>query len=411
VSIETTDLGAQMLDGRRVAIYGKLVGMSRRDAEDLIRARGGQLESRIDAETQIVVLSDDAKDISESVILDAPAREAWHQGRIEVIRESEFWARLGLIDAAPDVCRLYTPAMLADLLEVPVSAVRHWHRKGQIVATCTVGRLAYFDFAEVQVGRCLADLFAAGCSLSTVDHKLEELAQLLPDLRRPLASTDLVVDGRRLYLRHGDNMAEPTGQLVIDFDAVDNFDSVRSENTTYTIPFAARSDELSSCSSIEEWRLLALGFEESGQLERAIETYRAILLSGEHAAEDHFYLGDLLYRSGDLAAARERYYAAIELDEDYLEARANLGCVLAEQGEMSLAEAAFRGALRYHPKFADAHFHLARLLDAMDRPHDATRHWQEFLRLAPASPWAEEARDRVGGLDDAIAGHSQTEHA
>src|SRR4029077_18877416 len=145
----------------------------------------------------------------------------------------------------------------------------------------------------------------------------------------------------------------------------------------------------------DELRSLALDFEESGEPDRAIEVYRAILMSGKSTAEDHFCLADLLYRRGDLAGARERYYAAIELDEDYVEARANLGCVLAEQGEMPLAEAAFQRALRYHPGFADAHFHLARLLDAMNRPREASRHWHEFLALAPASPWAEEAHDRI----------------
>jgi tetratricopeptide (TPR) repeat protein len=119
-------------------------------------------------------------------------------------------------------------------------------------------------------------------------------------------------------------------------------------------------------------------------------------MSGDFTAEDHFSLAELLYRCGDLAAARERYFAAIELDENYVEARANLGCLLAEQGEHALAEAAFRGALECHPDFADAHFHLARLLDATNQTREAARHWQRFLDLAPASPWAEEALDRTG---------------
>ncbi len=119
-------------------------------------------------------------------------------------------------------------------------------------------------------------------------------------------------------------------------------------------------------------------------------------MSGDFTAEDHFSLAELLYRNGDLAAARERYYAAIELDENYVEARANLGCLLAEQGEDVLAEAAFRGALEYHPDFADAHFHLARLLDSQNDSRTASHHWQRFLDLAPASPWAEEALDRTG---------------
>jgi tetratricopeptide (TPR) repeat protein len=123
--------------------------------------------------------------------------------------------------------------------------------------------------------------------------------------------------------------------------------------------------------------------------------YRSILMSGDFNAEDHFSLAELLYRSGEFAAARERYFAAIELDEHYVEARANLGCLLAEQGEYVLAEAAFRGALEYHPSFADAHFHLARLLDATNKSQEATYHWQRFLDLAPASPWAEEALDRT----------------
>ena len=107
---------------------------------------------------------------------------------------------------------------------------------------------------------------------------------------------------------------------------------------------------------VDELRSLALDFEANGELGRAIEVYRAILLSGDQTAEDHFCLADLLYRSGDLAAARERYYAAIELDDDYVEARANLGCVLAEQGEMSLAEAAFRGALEVSSRFCRCAF-------------------------------------------------------
>lgn len=86
---------------------------------------------------------------------------------------------------------------------------------------------------------------------------------------------------------------------------------------------------------------------------------------------------------------------AIELDEDFVEARANLGCVLADLDDVELAEAAFRGALEFHPDYADAHYHLARLLDRTDRSAAAAPHWQAFLDLAPASPWADEAYQRM----------------
>jgi tetratricopeptide (TPR) repeat protein len=147
----------------------------------------------------------------------------------------------------------------------------------------------------------------------------------------------------------------------------------------------------------EDLRSLAAELEANARDDQAIEVYRTILISGDFMADDHFALAELLYRAGDLSAARERYYVAIELDEDFVEARSNLGCVLAEQGDLALAEAAFRGALEYHPDYADAHYHLAHLLDRENRSAEASRHWQLFMNLAPASPWADEARERIAG--------------
>jgi tetratricopeptide (TPR) repeat protein len=410
MSVKTAENGPRLLDGRRVAIVGRLSGMSRREAEQLVRDQGGQVVSRADALTQLIVVNDEAGDFQQFVdnqdLLDEGARTAWRDGRLELVRESEFWARLGLVDTGRDVQRLYTPAMLAELVKVPVQAVRHWHRRGRLTAARTVGRLPYFDFEEVRVARRLAELISAGCSLSVVDRKLDELARLQPQRSRPLADADVVVTGSRLYVRRGESITEPTGQLLIDFDTSATPPAGVNDESRATIEFvpAAQRTASSTATNVsspsddaDELRSLAVDFEEGGQPERAIEVYRAILMSGNFTAEDHFCLAELLYRTGDLAAARERYYGAIELDEDYVEARSNLGCILAEQGELTLAEAAFRGALRYHPGFADAHFHLARLLDAMNRPRDASRHWQEFLALAPASPWAEEAHDRIGG--------------
>ena len=77
------------------------------------------------------------------------------------------------------------------------------------------------------------------------------------------------------------------------------------------------------------------------------------------------------------------------------EARANLGCVLAETGELELAVAAFQGALAHHRDYPDVHYHLARALDELSRTEEAEVHWREFLKLAPDSPWADEARDRI----------------
>ena len=72
-----------------------------------------------------------------------------------------------------------------------------------------------------------------------------------------------------------------------------------------------------------------------------------------------------------------------------------MGCVLVELGDQEMALATFYGALSHHADYPDVHFYLARLLDEMDRAHEAEPHWQTFLDLAPKSPWAEEARQRL----------------
>jgi tetratricopeptide (TPR) repeat protein len=379
--------------------------MSRREAEQVVRQRGGQVVDRLNEGADLIVVSDERGDLrrvaADRELFDDEIRGAIGRGELELVAESEFWGRVGLVDAAHGVERLYTPAMLADLVRVPIAAIRQWHRRGALRATREVRRLPYFDFEEVRVARKLAELLAAGCSLATVNRRLEELARLLPDSPRPLTDPAVVVEGRRLYVRRGEGLAEPSGQLLIDFDAAKP--QAASDAGPVAIPFVAALGSATSGrargphpAASEDLRALAEELEESGREDQAVDVYRAILVSGDFTADDHFALAELLYRAGDLSAARERYYMAIELDEDFVEARSNLGCVLAEQGDLGLAEAAFRGALEYHPDYADAHYHLARLLDRANRRDEAARHWQLFMSLAPASPWADEARDRLG---------------
>ena len=417
MSAPTTTQRDALLAGRRVLVVGKLASMSRREAEKVIRERGGRLVDRVGEPADLIVVSDETGELqriaADPAVFDDATRVALEGGELELVRESELWSRLGLVDSGQGVERLYTPAMLAELVRVPISAIRQWYRRGALRATREVRRLPYFDFEEVGVARKLAQLLAAGCSLTVINRKLDELLRLSPEIARPLADPAVVVEGRCLRIRRDEGMAEPSGQLLIDFDVAKPQvadrpwravgDAGGSEAVAIPIGAAGTFRNVSACSSgddplaADDLRSLAAELEQSGRSDQAIEVYRAILVSGEFAADDHFSLAELLYRQGDLSAARERYYMAIEIDEDFVEARSNLGCVLAEQGELELAEAAFLGALKYHPNYADAHYHLARLLDRTDQPGPALRHWQRFMDLAPASPWADEARDRVAG--------------
>jgi tetratricopeptide (TPR) repeat protein len=233
-------------------------------------------------------------------------------------------------------------------------------------------------------------------SPKAIERKLEALARILPGVKRPLAQLSVIVEGREIFLRQGDGLIEPGGQLLFDFEP----DEKQQPTLAATLP-ALRASQPASGEPVDP-RAAASGLcemaaelEDGGQLSAAAEMYRAAMAAAGPMPETCFQVAELLYRMGDLAGARERYYMTIELDEDYVEARANLGCVLAETGQQELAIAAFEGALKYHPDYADAHYHLARTLDEAGQPDQAAEHWRAFLVLAPDSPWAEQARQRL----------------
>lgn len=397
------------LTNTRVLLLGKFVGMSRREASRIVREQGGTVIDRADADSSgvdisLVVVGDDVPDwrpLAEEQ--NRVIAECIDDGRIELLRESELWRRVGLVDEQQNVRRLYTPAMLAELLEISVPAVRRWHRQGVLVACRCVRRLPYFDFTEVSIARHLADLLKAGCSLRVIDRKLRELADLMPGIERPLADAGIVVEGRRLFLRCGDDLREPSGQRQLDFERSTEADDEAADQPRKSIPLASGLETAATVSQsapnpmsmLDQLQQEAVEWEDRGELDRAAETYRAILVAAGPTADTNFALADVLYRQGDLAAARERYYMAIEVDEEYVEARANLGCVLAETNDLQMAVAAFQGALAYHPDYADVHYHLADALDRLQQHDEAELHWRMFLALAPESSWAETARTRL----------------
>ena len=406
---DDSDSASEILQGRRVVLVGRLASMAKREAAQVIRRHGGIVVEKPGAPVDLVVIGEEDLPLADSPELDAwldePARQAAEQGSLEVIGETQLWQRLRLVDQEPEVHRLYTPAMLAELLGVPVAVIRRWHRRRLIVPAREVRRLPYFDFQEVATARRLAELLAAGVSPRALEKKLALLARYVPGVARPLAQLSVIVEGREILLRQGAGLVEPGGQLRFDFGAAEAEQPGEAAGGPATgaalgmlsmaLGGAQAAHEPPTPVSAEAMRRMAGDLEDAGQLQEAADMYRAAMAAAGPSAEVCFQLAEVLYRLGDLGAARERYAVAIELDEDYVEARANLGCVLAETGRRDLAAAAFEGALAYHPDYADAHYLLARTLDELARRDEALGHWRAFLDLAPDSPWAEQARARL----------------
>ncbi len=421
-----------VLAEKRVLFVGKLGGMTRRQAYALVRQQGGvPVERMRETNLDLVVVGAEELPLDDEDLLSSAVREAAATGELEIINETDLWHRLGFVDVEQNVQKLYTPAMLADLLGVRVSIIRRWHRRGLIVPVREVHRLPYFDFQEVSTARQMARLLDAGATPSAIESKLAELARFVPDVARPLAQLSVIVEGRQLLLRQGEGLIEPNGQRRFDFDSTDfSGDGHNDEATdaaTSLADWSSNSEQANSGRSIsirhaDSLRLspatenrtttkrsspmlsydfgemfeLAAEFEEHGELTEAVGVYRTMALMHGPNADVNFRLAELLYRLGETSGALERYYVAVEIDEDFVEARANLGCVLEELGQHELAIAAFYGALDRHADYPDVHYHLARVLEECGQIDEAQIHWREFLALAPNSPWASEARERIG---------------
>ena len=398
---------AQRLNECRIVFIGKLGSMNRKDARELVRKHGGMVADKVDDSVNMVVIGADqfSPDQHDELLEDSVVAAA-SNGQVEILSETQLWQRLAMVDPDLEVGQLYTPAMLAQLLELPISTIRRWHRRGLISPTRQVHKLPYFDFQEVASARRLAKLIASGAAPQQIESRLSKLASLYPDLQRPLSQLSVIVEGRQVLLRQGQGLLEPGGQMRIDFDALaeegnDHQDSQPSVLSIDSPDFHSTQEpkSLDQLATPGEFIQLAIEHEDAGETELAIQTYRSLALGFGPTADVCFRLAELLYQVGDLAGARERYFMAVELDEAFVEARANLGCVLVESDEPELAISAFEGALLHHSEYPDVHFYLAGVLDQVGRPEDAVTHWQQFLDLAPKSPWAEEARVRLAAIE------------
>jgi tetratricopeptide (TPR) repeat protein len=299
------------------------------------------------------------------------------------------------LDSTGTTSQLYTPAMMAEMLEVSVRAIRLWQRSGLIQPITVVMKIPYFDYSVLSTAKTFSQWIRQGLTPQSIVRQVTALCELSGASASSSSELPITLQGKRLVLTQGALLLEASGQLQLGFDEADeeNFGPVTLKFNPLPVV------ESHSFETLRGMLEAAISAEETEDLDAAIGWYRTALAAFGPNADVCFQLAEVLYRSADLAGARERYYCAIELDPELVEARANLGCVLAECSQHELAIAAFEGALKQYADYADVHFHLARVLEEMDQIDDARVHWQRFVELAPASPWADEAIQHLNDND------------
>src|SRR5207244_5563573 len=107
------------------------------------------------------------------------------------------------------------------------------------------------------------------------------------DVKRPLAELTLILDGRTLLVRRGNELVEPGGQLRIDFDnlAFDKLDRDGEEEERAIIPspaiFLSRDmSQVPEEAALQRLAAWAAELDEAGDLRSAAEMYRAALAAG-----------------------------------------------------------------------------------------------------------------------------------
>ena len=318
---------------------------------------------------------------------------------IQIVSESEWLKLLGVEPPERKTHQLYTPAMLCQLLKIPVHEIRRWERAGLIKSVKKVYRLPYFDFEEVATARRLCELAASGIRADQIAASLERLHSLLPHFVRPLAQLEVLSRStNRIVFRDSSGLIETCGQRLFDFDPPP-VETVDDDNPS-TIPIRSATNETAlerTAWRSDDWFQEGCRLADANELTAAVEAFRLAIINDPLNPACHFHLADALYRQRKPDGAIERYHIAVELDHNFLEAWTQLGCVLSETGDAAGARDAFQIALDVHPDYPDAHFHLAGTLEQLDQFEEAADHWRKYLEFDQRGPWAETARQRLLG--------------
>jgi len=411
------------LHGECVAFTGTLASMTHQRAAEYVVDHGGETMSHVSARTTMLVIGEEGwpleSDGRPSQKL-AKAIEFVRDGAdIRVLGESDWLRLIGEGERDADIRRTYTPAMLSQLLGIPVGVIRRWERLGLIRPVKRVCRLPYFDYQEVTGVRRLAELLTAGVSHNELETSLLAIRDAIGTVDCPLAQLDILVQDAHVVYRDSRGLVQPvTGQRLFEFDPPDD-DCPEDANDIHPLPgvldrdnqpetgmspaqwfaeacrLAEHNDQLEAAASACRRCLKALDFRDRSSLVMEPDDRGFGRADAPQPGIVNFHLAELLYRMGNLEGAVERYHVAIECDPGHVEAWTLLGCVLIEIQQFDTAEDALNTALALHPDCPDAHFHLASLLDRVDRQQEAVTHWKQYLEFDVRGPWAENARQRL----------------
>ena len=341
-----------------VAFTGRLACITRAEAFEVVRQRGGTPSQAVTKRTKLLIvgelgwpLLDDGRPsnkLSRATAYDVP-----------VVSERRFLEWIG--KAVPDIVhKTYSADQLAALSKLSSDRIQELAQFGLLDE-----RGGCFGFRDLASARQIAKLLADGVRLSEIIHSVCEIRRWLPEVG--LANVRLHPGpDNSLEVEQPGGRTNKHGQFVLGVDG--------------------------SQQNPDDLFAQAQSAEEVGDIAEAERFYRVLMKSDPTDASAPFNLGNMLRAYGRNVEAEAVLQAATRVDPTFAEAWYNLGDLLDDQGRSDSAIECLRKALRVAPDYADAMFNLALLLQRKNQYAQAADYWRRYLDSDCQSEWVARAR-------------------
>jgi hypothetical protein len=341
-----------------VAFTGRLACMTRAEAFEVVRQRGGTPSQTVTRHTNLLIVGELGWPLLDDGRPSNKLSRATAYG-IPVASERRFLEWVG--KAVPDsVRKTYSTDQLGALSKLSSDKI---HELAQFGLLDEQG--GRFGFRDLASARQIAKLLGDGVRLSEIIRAVSQIRKWLPDVG--LANVRLHAGPHcSLEIDQPGGRTDQHGQFVLAVDA-----SQRNPDDLFE---------------------LAQSAEEAGDIAEAERLYRILMKSDPTDASAPFNLGNLLRGCARNVEAEAALRAATRIDPAFADAWYNLSDLLDEQGRVEAAIECLRTVLRVAPDYADAMFNLALLLQRTNQYAEATDYWRRYLASDCQSAWAARAR-------------------
>jgi tetratricopeptide (TPR) repeat protein len=353
----SADIGGSAL-ASSIAFTGRLACMSRTEAFDVVRQRGGTPTPAVTRRTQVLIVGELGWPLLDDGRPSNKLSRATALG-IPIVSERCFLEWVGKSPSDNDQ-KTYSADQIAALSKMSIGMVRELSQLSLLDE-----RDGCFGFRDLASARQIAKLLNDGVRLSEIIRAVSKIRKWLPDAG--LSAVRLHAGALSdVQVEQPGGRTDKYGQFVLAVDG-------------------ARDDP-------DDLFDRAHAAEQVGDIAEAERLYRFLMKSDPTDASAPFNLGNMLRAAARTVEAEAALRAATRANASFAEAWYNLADLLDDQGRCEAAVECLRKTLVAAPEYIDAMFNLALLLQRKGAFAEAADYWRRYLVSDRASEWAVRAR-------------------